>query len=76
MTPIQDKINRETQAHTIPFNDTEVEPSYTDTTIQQGIVQNMNSEIELPYQLCLSTDQFDNVINIQMNLKGTHETMA
>ena len=36
----------------------------------------MNSEIQLPYQICLSADPFDNVIEIEMKITGTHDTMG
>ena len=59
----------------IPYSDDEMEEPDSSPTASPKI-HNMTTTVEPPYQICLSSDPFDNLISIDMKTNGQHPTLG
>ena len=76
MMSIQEEMNKESPPNIILFEESELDTRSSDNNTQQGIVGNVNIDIHLPYQICISQKTFDNVIKLEIRITGTHDTMG
>ena len=59
----------------IPYTQDDIDDQHTQD-VNKASISNLNTNIEPPYQICLSPDPIDNILQTEIMTKGSHATLG
>ena len=60
----------------IPYMQDEVDNQNEHENVNKASIRKLDTNIELPYQICLSADPFDNMLDTEILTKISHATLG